>query len=198
MAREMKIDVAVKNNFGGGTNGTLVFGAPERYAVIDSTPCMRRRRCHEPAADRAGMRSSQRGRRWCGDLAAWVASQSQLSVAAIAGVALTSATLAAVLTWRALQRWNVGSGVLVWDGADWQWSPGHGQPGNSQPTPGKLRVMIDLGAWILLRFAPGTSSQAGVWLTVSRRQAGTSWPLWRAVVFSRRPSPDAIRTADPS
>ena len=132
------------------------------------------------------------------NLAAWIASQSQPSVAATAGVALTSATLAAALTWRALLRWNVGSGVLAWDGADWQWSPRHGQTDNSQPASGKLRVMIDLGAWILLRFAPGTSSQAGVWLTVSRRQAGASWPLWRAVLFSRRPGPDAIRTADPS
>jgi hypothetical protein len=54
-AREMKIDVAVKNNFGfGGTNGTLVCAAPDRQCMRAAPPVM-------PRCGRAGLGAADQG-----------------------------------------------------------------------------------------------------------------------------------------
>jgi len=133
-----------------------------------------------------------------GNLAAWIGSQANRPAAEVAVLALLAAALAAALAWCSLRRGNAGRGILSWDGAAWQWAPGQAQPGDSQPSPGELRVMVDLGGWILLRFVPGASAQRVNWMVASRRQGGAQWPLWRAALFSRRPSAASTAAADPS
>jgi hypothetical protein len=52
---------------------------------------------------------------------------------------------------------------------------------------GDARVMIDLGNWILLRFAAASPASRVAWLPLSRRQAGAAWLQWRAALFARHP-----------
>ncbi|MDP1690457.1 MAG: hypothetical protein Q8L49_00575 [Burkholderiaceae bacterium] len=127
------------------------------------------------------------------NLAAWLMTLARQSTAAIAAVALLAAVLAAGLALWGLRRDNAGGGVLAWDGAAWQWAPA-----NVQPAAGDLHVMIDLGAWLLLRFVPGASAQPVRWLVASRRQGGALWPLWRAALFSPPRSAEPSVNADPS
>ena len=107
-----------------------------------------------------------------------------LTVIVVAGLAAVLAMAGA--TW-ALRRGEPGGGVLNWDGAAWSWAPGP-----TQPVAGEPRVVIDLGAWMLLRFAPIEPPSHTRWLALSRRQAAAAWPLWRAALFSPRPSTEAV------
>jgi len=127
------------------------------------------------------------------NLSAWIAAQAQWRGPETMAVALMAAVLACALAARALRRDGTGVGMLAWDGATWMWAPGH-----SQPAAGELRVMIDLGAWMLLRLVPTASAQRASWLTASRRQAAALWPLWRAAIFSRRPGSEPATAADPA
>ncbi len=75
---------------------------------------------------------------------------------------------------------------LRWDGLVWHLGPPAGEP-----IAGELRVAIDLGAWMLLRFAPA-SPQARpriTWLPVQRRGLEAQWHALRCAVYSPRPAP---------
>lgn len=132
------------------------------------------------------------------NVAAWLGSLAQRSAPEIAALALLGAGLAAALAWPAMRRGFAGQGVLAWDGAVWQWAPDEAQslqPNRPPPTTGELRVMIDLGAWILLRFEPSEPGQRARWITVSRQQGRALWPLWRAALFSHRPGAEPTDAA---
>ena len=127
----------------------------------------------------------------CAGLAAanawgWIATALRWPAMAVVAVAGLAAMLAIALTAWALRRGEAAGSVLNWDGAVWSWAPG-----STQPIVGEPRVAIDLGAWMLLRFAPIEPPARARWLTLSRRQAAATWPLWRAVLFSPRPSPES-------
>jgi hypothetical protein len=107
-----------------------------------------------------------------------------LTVIVVAGLAAGLAMAGA--TWT-LRRGGAGSGVLNWDGAAWSWAPGP-----TQPVVGEPRVVIDLGAWMLLRFTPIEPQSHARWLALSRRQAAAAWPLWRAALFSPRPRIEGV------
>jgi hypothetical protein len=130
------------------------------------------------------------------NLTAWAASQA-LQSPTVSGVpVLASAMVAGSLVWALLRRGNAGDSVVTWDGAARRWAPGNVQPTRSEPVVGDLRVTIDLGPWILLRFVAAAPLRLVRWLPVSRRQAGASWPAWRAALFSRHASPDPITAID--
>jgi hypothetical protein len=116
------------------------------------------------------------------NLAAWLAALAELSVPVTAGLALLAAALAVAVGGSFPQRHASTAGVLGFDGAVWQWSGT-----DSTPLVGTVRVTIDLGAWLLLRFEPGTPPRRAIWLAASRRAAGTLWPAWRAALYSRPP-----------
>jgi hypothetical protein len=63
-------------------------------------------------------------------------------------------------------------GTLRWDGAAWSWQA----KGAHEARAGAVAVMIDLGPWLLLRFAPPDAG--AVWLPVAE---GTCGPAWRAL-----------------
>ncbi len=127
------------------------------------------------------------------NLAAWAALQAQASLQIAAVAALLAGACAGLLASRSVRRRSAATAVLVWDGATW-----YGSPGVSAPSAGEVRVMIDLGVWLLLRFAPTLPEQPAAWLATSRRHAGALWPAWRAALYSRRPSPDRPSAPDPT
>jgi len=74
---------------------------------------------------------------------------------------------------------------LGWDGR--VWSVG---PSADESSPGDLSVAIDLGRWMLLRFAPAMPAGARViWLPVQRLGLESQWHALRCSVYSARPAP---------
>ena len=127
------------------------------------------------------------------NLIAWAGSQAERSTPEQAVAALLGAAVTAAWVWRSVRRNGAGAGALAWDGAVWHWAAP-----SAQPLAGELRVMIDLGAWMLLRFAPHESGRRAAWLPVSRRQAGPAWSQWRATLFSTRRASEPGAAPDPS
>ena len=113
--------------------------------------------------------------------AAWLAQHAGQPAAITAAAALVAAVAAVVwlLAW-ARDR-DMAAGVLTWDGAQWQWTKDGGDA-----AAGAVRVMLDLGLWLLLRFQP-TSTGHARWLAATRAMAGPLWPAWRAALYARAP-----------
>ena len=115
------------------------------------------------------------------NVTAWLAQYARLPSATTVVAALGAALVAGVC----LRAWaganGTAVGVLTWDGAQWQWSA-HGAGAST----GAVRVRLDLGAWILLRF--GSAAQGHrQWLVATRGMAGPLWPAWRAALYARTP-----------
>jgi hypothetical protein len=122
------------------------------------------------------------------NLVAWIGSQASQSPASAGVPAMVSAVLAGGLAWVLLRR-SSSDGVLTWDGAAWHWAPAKGLSVSSDPVAGDVRVVIDLGNWILVRFRSAPPRHDVVWLPVSGRYAGALWPAWRTALFSRPADP---------
>jgi hypothetical protein len=78
---------------------------------------------------------------------------------------------------------------LRWDGQAWYLGDA-----TSDAVPGELGVMLDLGAWMLLRFKPLPSGKV-VWLPVQRRGLEAEWHALRCAVYasrSARPDDDSM------
>jgi hypothetical protein len=62
-----------------------------------------------------------------------------------------------------------------------------------EPVQGELRVLIDLGIWMLLRFVPaaGDHSARTAWLPVQRSGLQDAWHALRCAVYSPRLAPGA-------
>jgi hypothetical protein len=125
------------------------------------------------------------------NLAAWAATLAQASTPTVALTALGIAGVGGGLAALALRRRGATRGALAWDGASWQWSPDA-----ADPCAGEVHVMVDLGAWILLRFTPTAPTAPAAWLGASRRDAAAVWPAWRAALYSRRSSSDLPAATD--
>jgi len=125
------------------------------------------------------------------NLAAWLSLQAQCPPAMVLAAALLTAGAS---SWLALwyERRRAAVGVLDWDGGQWQWAAFGGAP-----VAGQVRVMIDLGPWVLLRLAPTQEAQPAIWSAVSRRAAGASWPQWRAALYARAPGAGPSAEPDP-
>ena len=118
------------------------------------------------------------------NLAAWLAALADVTSLAAIMITVPTCALGAAMAWRAVRQG--GHGILNWDGADWSWAPD-----SKEPATGMLRVTIDLGAWMLLRFVPADTARRVTWLAASRRQAAGAWPQWRAALLARRPNAEA-------
>ena len=122
------------------------------------------------------------------NLVAWLAALADAMAATVIAASLLACALGTTLAWRVVRRH--GKGLLNWNGADWSWAPDA-----TAPAAGKLRVMIDLGAWMLLRFAPADAARRATWLAASRRQAAGAWPQWRTALLARRPNAEPAEPA---
>jgi len=103
-----------------------------------------------------------------GALAAWALGHAGWPVAPALAVVL----LAAGVAWRPAQPAPVW---LAWDGSRWQ----------ADGTPGSLRVMIDAGAFLLLRLQPEPGRGRSRWIAVTSGQAGPSMHALRAAAYAR-------------
>ena len=100
------------------------------------------------------------------------------SIAAVCATGLIAAAGASLTKMTAVD--------LRWDGLIWHLGPPAGEP-----IAGHVGVAIDLGAWMLLRFAPA-SPQARprlTWLPVQRHGLEPQWHALRCAVYSPRPAP---------
>jgi hypothetical protein len=78
---------------------------------------------------------------------------------------------------------RVAPTTLRWDGIAWHL----GSP-SGKPLVGELAVMIDLGAWMLLRFRPEARGPVrAAWLPVQRRGIELQWHALRCALYSPRP-----------
>jgi hypothetical protein len=105
------------------------------------------------------------------NLAAWLLlhNDASLSAAVVLGF-----LVAALTAWR-LHRAHT-TADLNWSGAEWLW----------QGLVGQAHVVLDLDAWMLLRFDPLQGRCC--WIAASRRSAVGPWPALRAALYARRPA----------
>jgi hypothetical protein len=127
------------------------------------------------------------------NMAAWAGSWVQAAMPTVALAALLAGGATGGMATLILHRRGTAHGILTWDGAIWQWSPDA-----SDPCAGDVHVMVDLGAWMLLRFTPVAPTAPAAWLGASRRDAAAMWHAWRAALYSRRPNSDLPAATDPA
>jgi hypothetical protein len=125
------------------------------------------------------------------NMAAWAGSWAQASIPTVALAALLAGGATGGMAMLLLRRRGTARGVLTWDGACWQWSPDA-----VDPCAGEVHVMVDLGAWMLLRFTPSAPTVPAAWLGASRRDAAAMWPAGRAALYSHRPNSDLPAATD--
>jgi hypothetical protein len=97
------------------------------------------------------------------------------------GLAVAVAVMTSGASWQMLRRFDGGGRTLRWDGQDWVLVSADGRP----DLRGDAALMLDLGPWMLVRFAPAAPgrARAGRWLglTINRdaaRWAGLRGALW--------------------
>ncbi len=95
---------------------------------------------------------------------------------ASAGLSMLIAAAALPMLGCAVSLWRVPAQSLRWDGQVWQ----------LDAAPGELRVAIDLGPWMLLRFSP-EGQRRSHWLPVQRLGLEAQWHALRCAVYSPRP-----------
>lgn len=129
------------------------------------------------------------GRAWClawallvtlasASLLAWLLLRLGLPVATL----LLAAPTGLLAGW-SLQRQPALS--LRWDGQTWLLGPAASR--GSEPRQGSLRPMLDLGAWMLLRFDPRPERrfhQGRSYLALSRADMPQQWPQLRLTLYS--------------
>jgi hypothetical protein len=116
----------------------------------------------------------------------WLGSQQHPVGASVWALTVLGAAAALLPAWMALHQRPID---LRWDGQAW-----HLGDAASDAVPGELGVLLDLGAWMLLRFKPLPSGKI-VWLPVQRRGLEAAWHALRCAVYasrSARPDDDAM------
>lgn len=96
--------------------------------------------------------------------AAWSAS----TAFGAAGPWDTLAALAAAAAGAVL--WRSPRGSLRWDGAAWAWVT----PAGEVVPLARLRLQIDFGRWVLLRWT-GAGARRATWASLGAAQAGAAW-----------------------
>jgi hypothetical protein len=105
-----------------------------------------------------------------GVVAFWLMTHAEAAPAFAGALAAIAALCAAALAWRGSR---AAAQMLAWDGQHWTLD---GQPG-------RLDLMIDFDAWLLLRLRP----EAGIrlrWAAVTAGEAGPAWHGLRAALHA--------------
>ncbi|HEX6019602.1 MAG TPA: hypothetical protein VFZ28_16030 [Burkholderiaceae bacterium] len=95
--------------------------------------------------------------------------------AAWLALAAGAALAGGLIGWRSAPRTPAR---LAWQQGRWSLTLPAGPP-----IAGRVQARIDLGSWLLLRFAPAGGGRVS-WLAVGRRRAGPSWHALRATLFA--------------
>ena len=128
-----------------------------------------------------------------GVMAAWLVSQPP-SMPSVVRAGLVIAAFALLFLGASAAR--VPPVSVRWDGQRWHLGPpdsaGH------EPDSGDMRVVLDLGPWMLLRFEPAESTwrARASWLPAQRRGLEAQWHALRCAVYSPRPRPGSDAAAD--
>ena len=123
----------------------------------------------------------------------WRALCAGMAAAAVLTAVMWAATMAGHSAWVWLWPLAVSAGCamllrrpmpfrLRWDTQDWFVEPGEGR---ALAGPGALQVALDLGGWMLLRFAPVAGGPAR-WLPVQCRGHEPAWHGLRSTVYCAR------------
>ncbi len=125
-------------------------------------------------------------------LAAWARLRPD-PLPAVADVGLLLVAYACVaLAWSARAR----PASLAWDGQAWHIGAPNAPP--DRLTPGRLRLRIDLGDWMLLQFIPlGHDPSARAWLPVRRADLAPQWHALRCAAGAPPAAPAAPMAIDP-
>ena len=119
-------------------------------------------------------------------LAIWWLQYESTHVGAVAsGLCMTAAVVLAL----AYSLARVPALRLRWDGQAWHLAPASAS--DDAAVPGELAVMLDFGAWLLVRFTPLTASQRPVvsWLPIQRRGVEAQWHALRCALHAPRTAP---------
>jgi len=74
--------------------------------------------------------------------------------------------------------------LLTWDGQRWSLA----ESASADPRPVELRVLFDLGSWLLLWARPVGAWRSVWYLPLSRRTQGALWGPLRATLYAARPA----------
>lgn len=114
---------------------------------------------------------------------AWALQWAESDGLAAAGSAGVAGVAVALLGWRVAGR---RAAELAWDGAQW----------SVDGVPGRLDLMLELPAWLLVRLRPAAGGAAR-WVAVSAAEAGAAETLLRAALHAPAPAAAAAAAAAP-
>ena len=119
-------------------------------------------------------------------MAAWLARREPPIAPWMLAAAAAAVAAIVALLWSLLR---MPARRLRWDGQVWWLAKATTKPTPEPATEatGELTVVIDLGPWMLLRFAPAGAVPA-VWLPAQRRGLESQWHALRCAVYSPRPA----------
>jgi hypothetical protein len=100
------------------------------------------------------------------------------------GVVLAVAVMTSGAFWLTLRRFDEGERMLRWDGQDWLLASPDGRP----DLRGDAALMLDLGPWMLVRFAPAAAGRARAarWLALTITQDAARWAGLRGALWNWR------------
>ena len=107
-----------------------------------------------------------------------------LSIPLLQGaVVLAVALMTSGAFWLSSRRFDTAERALRWDGQDWVLA---GRDGHSDQR-GNAALMLDLGPWLLVRFAPATTgSRRAVWLALTAGSDAARWASLRGALWNWR------------
>lgn len=129
-------------------------------------------------------------------IVAWVIQHMRaLPWPAAAGQVAVGAVVFALTVWLIAGLTKVSAFQLRWDGLSWYFNreaPTSAGAIAADPQAGELSIAIDLGAWLLLRFTPGTppGPVRACWLPLQRQGLERQWHGLRCALYSPRPAPE--------
>jgi len=106
-----------------------------------------------------------------------------------AWLAFGSVVLGLVVAWVVRRVLAKPAVQLGWDGGSWRLQA----PGTEEKV-GRAVLMLDLGAWMLVRFSErdaGWPWLGAVWLPMSRGSAADAWPALRVALHAPQPAQPA-------
>ena len=107
------------------------------------------------------------------------------------GLAVAVVVMTSGASWHMLRRFDGGGRTLRWDGQDWVLASADGRP----DLRGDAALMLDLGPWMLVRFAPAAArgARAARWLALTITQDAARWAALRGALWNWRAGRGDVR-----
>ena len=107
------------------------------------------------------------------------------------GLAVAVAVMTSGASWLMLRGFDGGERTLRWDGQDWLLAFADGRP----DLRGDAALMLDLGPWMLVRFAPAAArgARAARWLALTITQDAARWAALRGALWNWRAGRGDVR-----